>query len=178
VNFTTQSVAGVVYKKSQYLRLALSIRRRPRPNRIWRKHNNFANSAARLAPTRRTPPKLVHKVLFSMPAGTPPEKLLAAVRNFARQEFTDRHRYALALHTDEPHPHVHVVVRAMMTTDLERLNIRKGILRRWRRKFAGLLRAEGVAAKATPSAAREKIRPGKLKGIYRPVRGRRVGFVR
>jgi hypothetical protein len=113
-----------------------------------------------------------------MPAGTPPEKLLAAVRNFARQEFTDRHRYALALHTDEPHPHVHVVVRAMMTTDLERLNIRKGILRRWRRKFAGLLRAEGVAAKATPSAAREKIRPGKLKGIYRPVRGRRVGFVR
>jgi hypothetical protein len=89
-----------------------------------------------LVPVRRTPPKLVHKILFSMPAGTPPDKLLVAVRNFAQHEFTDRHRYALALHTDEPHPHVHVVVRAMMTTDLERLNIRKGILRRWRREFA------------------------------------------
>lgn len=32
-------------------------------------------------------PKLVQKILFSMPAGTPPKKLLAAVKNFAREEF-------------------------------------------------------------------------------------------
>ena len=131
-----------------------------------------------LAPARRTPPKLVHKLLFSMPAGTPPDKLLAAVRNFAREEFSDRHRYALALHTDEPHPHVHVVVRAMMTADLERLNIRKRMLRDWRRQFARLLRAQGVAAKATPRAGRAKRGRSKLRGIYRPASGRRLGFHR
>lgn len=57
-----------------------------------------------LMPRRRKRPKLVHKILFSMPAGTSPEKLLKAVRNFAERQFADRHRYALALHTDEPHP--------------------------------------------------------------------------
>lgn len=36
-----------------------------------------------LVPRRRNTPKLVHKILFSMPAGTPPRTLLAAVRNFA-----------------------------------------------------------------------------------------------
>jgi predicted transcriptional regulator len=32
----------------------------------------------------RAPPKLVHKLMFSMPAGTPPDKVLAAVKVFAR----------------------------------------------------------------------------------------------
>ena len=31
----------------------------------------------------RPPPKLVHKLLFSMPPGTPPQKVLGAVSNFA-----------------------------------------------------------------------------------------------
>jgi hypothetical protein len=117
----------------------------------------------------------VHKILFSMPAGTPPDKLLAAVRNFARQQFAERHRYALALHTDEPHPHVHVVVKAMTEDWVYHLNIRKGMLREWRRKFARLLRAQGVAAKATPRAVSGKTRPSKVKGIYRPVNGRQAG---
>ena len=56
-------------------------------------------------------PKLVQKILFSMPAGTAPKKVLAAVKNFAREEFGAKHRYAMVLHTDEPHPHVHLVVR-------------------------------------------------------------------
>ena len=43
-------------------------------------------------------PKLVHKMIFSMPAGTPPEKVLAAVKNFAREEFGAKHRYAMVLH--------------------------------------------------------------------------------
>ncbi len=57
----------------------------------------------------KQPPRLVYKLIFSMPAGTPPEKVQAAVRNFAREEFALKHRYVMALHTDEPHPHVHVV---------------------------------------------------------------------
>jgi len=39
-----------------------------------------------------------------MPAGTPPDKVLAAVKNLAREEFGLKHRYAMVLHTDEPHP--------------------------------------------------------------------------
>src|SRR5687767_10078594 len=55
-----------------------------------------------LRPTgERRPPKLVHKLLFSMPPGTPSEKVLAAVQSFAREEFALKHRYALVLHTDE-----------------------------------------------------------------------------
>jgi len=45
-----------------------------------------------LAATRgRRPPKLVHKLMFSMPPGTPPDKVLRAVRNFAREEFWGQH---------------------------------------------------------------------------------------
>jgi hypothetical protein len=116
----------------------------------------------------RTPPKLVHKVLFSMPAGTPPKKVLAAVRNFAREEFALKHRYAMVLHTDEPHPHVHMVVKAM-SEDGVRLNIRKATLRHWRREFARQLRAQGVAANATERAVRGENTPRKLDGIYRAV---------
>ncbi len=108
-----------------------------------------------LMPARRTPPKLVHKLIFSMPAGTRPERLLAAVRSFAQEEFDLKHRYALALHTDEPHPHVHVVVKAMSQEGV-RLNIRKATLRKWRQAFACQLRAQGVAAKATQRAVRNR----------------------
>jgi hypothetical protein len=114
----------------------------------------------------RKPPKLVQKLVFSMPAGTPPEKVLTAVRNFAREEFALQHRYAMVLHTDEPHPHVHVVVKAM-GEDGKRLNIRRETLRLWRGKFARHLRAQGVAANATPRQVRGEIKPPTRDGIYR-----------
>lgn len=123
-----------------------------------------------LMPRRRTTPKLVHKILFSMPAGTPPEKLLEAVRNFAEQQFADRHRYALALHTDEPHPHVHMVLKAMTEGREYHLNIRKPMLRQWRQEFARHLCMLEIPAKATRRAARRKTT--ELPGIYRPARQR------
>src|SRR6202050_477969 len=89
---------------------------------------------------RSRSPKLVHKLIFPMPAGTAPEKVLTAVKNFARKEFGLKHRYAMALHTDEPHPHVHVVVKAISEQG-KRLNIRKAMLRQWRVDFARHLRA-------------------------------------
>lgn len=61
---------------------------------------------------KRRSPKLVHNLIFSMPPGTSPQTVLAAVRKFAVNEFAFQHRYALVLHTDEPHPHVHLVVKA------------------------------------------------------------------
>jgi hypothetical protein len=122
---------------------------------------------ANLGPRRdRSPPKMVHKILFSMPPGTPPEKVLDAVKNFAREEFALKHRYAMVLHTDEPHPHVHMVVKAMSEQGV-RLNIRKATLRHWRSEFARHLRALGVEANATERAVRGEPLSNKLDGIYR-----------
>jgi predicted transcriptional regulator len=114
----------------------------------------------------RPPPKLAHKLMFSMPAGTPPDKVLAAVKNFAREEFGLKHRYAMVLHTDEPHPHVHMVVKAVSEQGV-RLNIRKATLREWRREFARHLRALDIAANATDRAVRGESRSPKRDGIYR-----------
>jgi predicted transcriptional regulator len=116
--------------------------------------------------SRQSPPKLVHKLMFSMPAGTPPDKVLAAVKNFAREEFGLKHRYAMVLHTDEPHPHVHMVVKAMSEQGV-RLHIRKATLRQWRREFARHLRALGVAANATDRGVRGESQSSKRDGIYR-----------
>jgi hypothetical protein len=114
----------------------------------------------------RSPPKLVHKILFSMPPGTPPEEVLEAVKDFAREEFALKHRYAMVLHTDEPHPHVHMVVKAVSEQGV-RLNIRKATLREWRSEFARHLRAHGVEANATERAVRGGRLAAKLDGIYR-----------
>jgi transposase-like protein len=116
--------------------------------------------------SNRSPPKLAHKLMFSMPAGTPPDKVLSAVKNFAREEFGLKHRYAMVLHTDEPHPHVHIVVKAVSEVG-QRLNIRKATLRDWRRQFAQNLRALGVSANATERAVRGQTKKAKTDKIYR-----------
>lgn len=114
----------------------------------------------------RKPPKLVHNLVFSMPKGTPPDKLHAAVRKFATEKFALQYRYAMALHVDQGHPHVHVVVKAVSEQG-ERLNIRKATLREWRQDFAQYLRDLGVEANATERAVRGETKPQKSKGIHR-----------
>lgn len=118
----------------------------------------------RTGSTRR--PRLVHNIVFSMPPGTPPKKLLAAVRDFTDTEWGGRHhRYAMVLHTDADHPHVHVVVKA--TSELGgRLNPDPAMLREWRTAFAERLRAQGVAANATDRAVRGASMPRKRDGRY------------
>jgi hypothetical protein len=117
----------------------------------------------------REPARLAHKVIFSMPAGTPPEKVLMAVKNFAREEFALKHRYAMALHTDTESPHVHVVIKAVSEQG-QRLHIRKATLREWRSGFAHHLRELGVAANATPRHVRGETTPRNPDGIYRASR--------
>lgn len=114
----------------------------------------------------RTPPKLVHNVVFSMPKGTPPEKLLRAVQVFAREKFALKHRYAMALHVDQGHPHVHMVVKSVSEQG-GRLYIRKPTLREWRQDFARYLRDLGVEANATERAVRGAARTTKQDGIHR-----------
>jgi hypothetical protein len=114
----------------------------------------------------RRAPRLVHKLVFSMPAGTPADKVLRATQGFCREQFALKHRYVLALHTDEPHPHVHVIIKAISEQG-ERLNIRKATLREWREEFASQLRLVGVPANATPRFVRGETRPRKSDGIFR-----------
>lgn len=79
----------------------------------WNLDLEEAGAATRIGKgTRHKPPRLVHKLVFSMPAGTSPQKVLGAVQNLCLEEFALKHRYVMALHTDEPHPHVHVILKA------------------------------------------------------------------
>lgn len=98
----------------------------------------------------------MHMVL-SMPEGTPQEAVREGARAFAKKTFGANHEYVFALHTDEPHPHVHVTVK-MLGFDGRRLNPRKADLQAWREGFAQEMRDQGVEAEATPRAARGVVR--------------------
>jgi hypothetical protein len=102
-------------------------------------------------PARRST-KLLHNIVLSMPSPTPPDKVLAAARQFARQRFA-QHRYAMVLHTHQRHSHVHLGVKAENELG-RRLHIDKQLLRDWREDFAQLMREQGIAANATPRAIR------------------------
>lgn len=105
-------------------------------------------------------------LVLSMPPGTSARGVLEAARNFAREQFALKHRYALVLHTDEPHPHVHLVVKAVSERGT-RLYTNPAMLREWRHEFARLLRERGIAANATERAVRGETRTHKTDGIYR-----------
>jgi len=92
-------------------------------------------------------------IILSMPAGTDAIRLRDAARDFAAAEFEERFDYVLVLHTDQPHPHVHLTVRALGEKG-DRLNPKKADLERWRQAFAEALRDRGVEAEATPRRAR------------------------
>jgi hypothetical protein len=72
----------------------------------------------------------------------------------------------MVLHTDEPHPHVHLVLKAISEEGV-RLNIKKATLRHWRSQFAHHLRELGVQANATERAVRGDSRKAMKDGIYR-----------
>jgi len=119
--------------------------------------------------------KLVHNIVLSMPADTPAEKVLAAARAFARENFALQYRYAMVLHTDQPHPHVHLVVKCEHEFEPgKRLYIRKDTLRQWREQFAALMREQGVAANATPRQVRGQNRRPHRDAIHHRLRALRA----
>src|SRR6185437_12850624 len=107
--------------------------------------------------------------VLSMPAPTPPEKVLAAARAFARDKFGVRHRYAIALHADQAHPHVHLVVKAEDEYG-RRLHIDKPMLREWREDFARTMREQGIAANATSRVIRGRSTGKTRDGAFRAQR--------
>jgi hypothetical protein len=116
--------------------------------------------------------KLVHNITLSMPAPTPAKAVLAAAKAFAREQFGVKHRYAMALHTHQQHPHVHLVVKAE-GVDGRRLHIDKAMLREWRQDFARLMREQGIAANATPRSVRGQTKRGARDVFYRTRRNAR-----
>jgi hypothetical protein len=125
--------------------------------------------AALTASLSKKPPRLVHKLMLSMPAGTSTEGVRGAAGRFLREEFATKYRYAFVLHTDAPHPHVHAVVKAVSERGV-RLRIDKRTLRRWREAFATHLRGQGIEANATDRAVRGQGRVRKTDAIFRAVR--------
>lgn len=104
-----------------------------------------------------------------MPSPTPANKVLTAAQEFAREKFGATHRYATVLHTDQQHPHVHLVVKAEDERG-KRLRIDKAKLREWREDFAQHVRDQGVAANATSRFERGLARPQIGSKEYRAIR--------
>jgi hypothetical protein len=126
---------------------------------------------------QRRQPRQAFNIVLSMPAGTPPQKVLHAVKKFAREEFAHQHRYAMALHSEEKgkhgaHPHVHLVVKAEHEYGGRRLNPRKADLQRWRERFAEYLTERGVAATATRREDRGYGKTHKKTAIFRAAQRR------
>ena len=111
--------------------------------------------------------KLVHNVVLGMPAGAPPDKVLAAAKHFAREKFGAQHRYVIALHTHQQHPHVHLVVKAERENGRGRLRIDKAMLREWREDFAQMMREQGINANATPRSVRGQTKRATKDTLYR-----------
>jgi hypothetical protein len=91
-------------------------------------------------------------IMLSMPAGTNPEVVRIAARQFAKAELAN-HLYVMVLHTHQANPHVHLAVRAE-GREGRRLNPRKQDLRRWREVFADRLRGLGIEAEASSQVTR------------------------
>ena len=127
-----------------------------RDGEILTSREDIAERAAEWSDTlnwRSRPTVSSVSLIFSMPEGTDPDKVLGAVRALAHAELSDNHDYVLALHTDTPRPHVHLTVQAE-GLDRVRFNPRPVQLSRFRERFARELRARGAAAEATPRRAR------------------------
>lgn len=142
----------------------------------------------KVAPNGKRPgegPRQAFNIVLSMPAGTPPEKVLQAAKKFARENFANQHRYVMALHTNDKdwnrqhnpdydnkknhgkNPHVHLVVKAEHEYGGPRLNPRKANLQQWREQFAEYMTELGVPATATRREDRGLVKTGKKTAIYR-----------
>ena len=91
-------------------------------------------------------------IIFSMPAGTPPQVVREATAETARELF-EGHKYVFVMHEDQGAPHVHLSVRADRY-DGTRLSPRKADLDRWRNVFARNLQDRGVNAVASRQPVR------------------------
>lgn len=108
-------------------------------------------------------------LVLSMPAGTDPEAVRRAARDFAKEQFSN-HQYLMALHCkendkDTKNPHVHLTVKTR-GLDGERLHPRKADLQEWRESFAEKMRQQGYEAEATPRRSRGVVQKAKTQVVW------------
>jgi hypothetical protein len=103
-------------------------------------------------------------MVLSMPPGTDPDTVYQAAKAFARTEL-EHFPYAMALHTDEEHPHVHLTVAARADDGVTKFNPRKEDLAGYREAFARELRERGIEAEATPRRARGIVQKPERTGV-------------
>lgn len=92
-------------------------------------------------------------LVLSMPAGTDRDAFRNAVRDFVDVEIRPRVDTIVAFHDDTEHPHAHVTVRGRQHNGRV-FNPGKGVLERYRERFASALRFRGIEAEATPRFTR------------------------
>lgn len=105
----------------------------------------------------------MHLVL-SMPPGTEDEAVKGAVRDFARATFGGRHEYAFALHTDEKHPHCHLIVKYRGFDGSKPVHNPEAI-QEWRETFAEKMRQYGVDAEASPRQVRGVVKKAEKQAV-------------
>jgi type IV secretion system T-DNA border endonuclease VirD2 len=137
-----------------------------------------AHWSEQLGKRRKNGKQTVHMV-FSMPAGTIPERLKDAVRGFCAEVF-GKHEYVFVLHTRETdpdpdapaQPHVHLCVKARGKHG-ERLLHGRVELQAWREIFAEKLREHGIEAAATPRHVRGVVKKGMRQPVYQLAKANR-----
>jgi hypothetical protein len=103
-------------------------------------------------------------IVFSMPRGSDPEALRKSVRKVLKRHFAG-HEAVWGIHTDQPHPHAHVILVMRARNKGKKLELKKQDLYRLREVFAEAAREEGVEMAVSPRAARgvgKKARRGVL----------------
>lgn len=132
--------------------------------RSWRLPDDPPGQAEEAGKKKRGVPRETMNIVLSMPPGTDTEKMRRAVRAFAAETFP-HNQYVFGLHTDEDHPHFHLTVK-MRGLHGKKINTRRGDTVKWRERFAEKLRAEGLAATATPQAVRGRVRKARRQTIW------------
>jgi hypothetical protein len=106
---------------------------------------------------RTVEPRNAFHVIFSARAGTDPEAMTRAVRDFLSEQAAG-HRWITAHHPETGHVHVHAMISARDDVG-KALRLTKPELYEWRERFAAKAREHGIAMVATRRADVAATRP-------------------
>lgn len=106
---------------------------------------------------RTVEPRNAFHVIFSARAGTDPEAMSRAVRDFLSEQVAG-HRWITAHHPETGHLHVHAMISARDDVG-KALRLTKPELYEWRERFAAKAREQGIAMVATRRADVAATRP-------------------
>lgn len=106
---------------------------------------------------RTVEPRNAFHIIFSARAGTDPEAMKRAVRDFLSEQVAG-HRWITAHHPETGHVHVHAMISARDDVG-KALRLTKPELYEWRERFAAKAREHGIAMVATRRADVAATRP-------------------